>query len=130
MCTVYRPPNDNEFWDRLEENIEHVKSVSKTQNMLILGNMNADFGTVNGEKLLDLCKHYNFNFRTTEPTKITDTTRTCLDQILTNFRNFVCDSFVEPPVSTNDHSTVGIKLNFRIPKEYPYLRGLIDWALQ
>ena len=37
MCTVYRPPNDGEFWDRLEENIEHVKSLSKTQNMLILG---------------------------------------------------------------------------------------------
>ena len=128
MCTVYRPPNDNEFWDRLEENIEHVKSVSKTQNMLILGDMNADFGTVNGEKLLDLCKHYNFNFHITEPTRITDTTRTCLDQILTNFPNFVCDSFVEPPVSTNDHSTVGIKLNFRIPKEYPYHRLIWQYS--
>ena len=48
ICTFYRAPWDNNFWDKLEENIEHVKSLCKTQNMLLLGDLNADFETING----------------------------------------------------------------------------------
>ena len=85
--------------------------------MMMIGDMNADFRTTNGRKLIDLCNIHNCHFHITEPTRITDSTRSCLDQILTNFPNYVCETHVDPPVCTNDHSTVGIKLNFRIPKQ-------------
>jgi hypothetical protein len=28
LCTVYRPPNDNEFWVNLDENIDTVKAAA------------------------------------------------------------------------------------------------------
>ena len=118
---MYRAPWDNNFWDKLEENIEQVKSLCKTQNMLLLGHLNADFETINGRKLLDLCTQHNLHC-INEPTRITETSKTCLDQILINTPNFICESTVEPPVCNNDHCSVGIKLNFKVPCECPYYR--------
>ena len=40
----------------------------------------------------------------------------------------MCETHVDPPVCTNDHSTVGIKLNFRIPKELPYYRLIWQYS--
>ena len=122
LSTVYRPPHSNEFWDRIDGNIDYVKSVSSTQYMMIIGDMNADFRTANGRKLADLCNLHNLMYHITEPTRITTTSRTCLDQILTNFPNFVCETNVDMPVSNNDHCTVSIKLNFKHQKQYPYHR--------
>ena len=124
ICTLYRAPWDNNFWDKLEENIEHVKSLCKTQNMLLLGDLNADFETINGRKLLDLCTQHNLHYCINEPTRITETSKSCLDQILINTPNFICESTVEPPVCNNDHCSVGIKLNFKVPCEYPYYREI------
>ena len=98
-----------------EENIEHVKSLCKTQNMLLLGDLNTDFETINGGKLLDLCTQHNLHYCINEPTRITETSKTCLDQILINTPNFISEWTVEPPVCNNNHCSVGIKLNFIIP---------------
>ena len=122
VCTFYRAPWQSDFWDKMEANIEFVKSTSRTQNMIILGDMNADFRTINGGKLMDLCRLHNLSYHITEPTRITETSRTCLDQILTNCSNFVSGSYVGIPVSESDHCTVSVKLDFRISQENPYTR--------
>ena len=122
LCAAYRPPNNNEFWESFERNIEHVKSTEKCKYMLILGDFNADFNDVNGHKLLQLCVVQNLNCHITEATRITATTKTCLDQIISNMPNFISKTTVMPPVSTNDHCTVSVNLNFKIVKEQPYNR--------
>ena len=100
----------NNFWDKLEENTEHVKSLYKAQNMLLLGYLNVDFGTINGRKHLDLCTQHNLHYCINEPTRISETSKTCLDQILINTPNFIYESTIEPPVCNNDHCSVGLKL--------------------
>jgi hypothetical protein len=124
LCNLYRPPNDNEFWDKLHSNLEYVKSTSNIQNIVLLGDLNADFGTVNGNKLEETCLLHNLVYHVDEPTRITSTTRSCLDQILSNVPNFVSSVTVLNPVCTNDHCTVGANLKFRIRSDEAYYRHI------
>jgi hypothetical protein len=122
ICTIYRPPNNATFWEQFESNIEYVKSESAVKNMIILGDLNADFSTANGKKLLDICRIQNLRYHINEPTRITATSRTCLDQILSNIPQFVSSSCVFDPVYTNDHCTVGVDLTFKIASDPAYTR--------
>ena len=71
ICNVYRPPNFTEFWDYLEANDEHVKSETAVKQILILGDLNADFGTLQGKKLQTFCDIHNFIPLIKDPTRIT-----------------------------------------------------------
>ena len=95
--------------------------------MLLLGDLNADFETINGRKVLDPCVQHSLHYCINEPTRSTETSKTCLDQILTNAPNFMCESSAAPPICDNDNCSVGIKiikLNFKILCEYPYHRKI------
>ena len=101
--------------------IDEIKS-DKVRNIALLGDLNADFHTYNGKKLKKLCDNQNLTYLVNEPTRITQTSATVLDQILVNVPNFVTKTVVHPPVSSNDHCTVGLHLNFKIQKEPCYTR--------
>ena len=78
-------------------------------------------------KTFGLCTQHYLHCCINEPTRITETSKSCLDQILINNPNFICESTVEPPVCNNDHCSVGIKLNFKVPCEYPYYREIYSY---
>ena len=122
ICTLYRPPNNGDFWDHLSTNLEVVKSVPYSQNILLLGDLNADPSTPNGRKLRDLCNLHNLYCHIAEPTRITETSSTCIDQIISNVPHFISCTFVEPPVSTNDHNTVGANISFGVERDKAYYR--------
>ena len=122
--TVYRPPSNLEFWEQFESNVEFVKNSAITQNLLLLGDLNADFNTLNGKRLLEICNSNNLQCHVTEPTRITATTQSCLDQVISNIPDFVSGVWVDPPVSTNDHCTVGVKVSFSIARDKPYFRHI------
>jgi len=122
MCCTYRPPNFLDFWSNFDENLELVKSESAVKHIVVLGDLNADFGTSNGNKLLDVCNIHNLCHHVNEPTRITASSSTCLDQVLSNVPNFVSSVHVECPVSTNDHCTVGVKFSFKIVSDPCYYR--------
>ena len=124
ICNTYRPPNYQEYWHIFETNIENVKSDSHTKHILIMGDLNADFETVNGNHLCDVCLNHNLDYHIKQPTRITDRSATCLDQIITNFPNYVINTIVDPPVSSNDHCTVGLEMNFKIINDLPYHRQI------
>ena len=99
ICTVYRPPNSFEFWEHLESNTEYVKAESSTQNLVIIGDMNADLLTANGKKLLDICNIHNLHHHIKEPTRITPNSNSCIDQIISGvpgdtFSSTSCKSFI------------------------------------
>ena len=52
---VYKPPNCGHFWASFEANVVLVKSKCNNAQLLILGNLNAEFQTINGKKLVDMC---------------------------------------------------------------------------
>ena len=121
ICCCYRPPQDNTFWDEKRLVLDDVKT-DNVKYIYILGDINADVNTANGRKLNLLCANYNLKCLITEPTRITDTSATILDQIITNASNCVNKVEVHPPVSTNDHCTVSALLNFKVHKEEAYTR--------
>jgi len=124
VCCAYRPPNNAEFWEYFEENLEYVKSESVSKNIIVLGDLNSDFDTPNGRKLLTLCSAHNLHHHVHEPTRITSDSSSCLDQILSNVPNFVSSVTVECPVSTNDHCTVGVSLLFKVVSDPSYFRHI------
>ena len=121
---VYRPPNCDHFWSSFEANVELVKSKCNNAQLLILGDLNADFQTVNGKKLVGMCIVSNLQCHVKEPTRITSNSNTCLDQILSNIPNLILEVKVEPPISTNDHCTVSVIVNFKIAVEKAYERHI------
>ena len=124
ICNLYSPPNQGDFWEHLDANLEFVKSESTIQNIPLLGDLNADFGTNNGKKLLELCTLHNLLCHIKDPTRITSETSSCLGQIISNIPNFVSSVNVEPPISTNDHHTIGANLRFHIKPDLPYYRSI------
>lgn len=76
--------------------------------MFILGDVNANFGTRNGNRLIQLFNEQKFQYLINEPAKITPNSKTVLDQVLSNAPNFISKTDVISPVSANDHCTVGI----------------------
>ena len=95
---------------------------TKYKYIYLLGDMNADFNTVNGQRLRQMCSRHYLCYLTEEPTRITETSATILDQILTNAPTFVKGTDVLDPISTNDHCTITLHLNFRISRESAYTR--------
>ena len=121
LCCCYRPPDQNNFWDKITKVIDDIKS-DQYKYIFLLGDINADFHTLNGRKLTQMCLEQNLQCLIHEPTRITETTATVLDQIITNAPNFVNKTEVTPPISSNDHCTIAVSLNFKIKKEPVYSR--------
>ena len=121
ICCCYRPSDKGSFWKDFSHVLDEVKN-DQVNNLFIIGDLNADFKTTNGRELLQLCNYQNLICLVKEPTRITNTSATILDQAITNAPNFVKEVQVSPPVSTNDHCTIGIHLHFKIIKEPAYQR--------
>jgi hypothetical protein len=121
LCCCYRPPDKIEFWDKFTSVVDDIKA-DQVKYMFILGDINADFRTANGKRLVQMCTQQNLQYMINEPTRITESTSTTLDQIITNAPNFVSSITVTPPISTNDHCTVAACLNFKVKNEPAYER--------
>ena len=121
LCCCYRPPTNSDFWQCFNEILNDVKA-DRNKYIFILGDLNADFTTNQGRKLTHMLYEQNLHALINEPTRITDTTSSVLDQVITNCKNFVTKVDVLPPVSSNDHCTVSAELNFKINTEHAYKR--------
>ena len=71
-----------------------------------------------------VCIVSNLQCHVKEPTRITSNSNTCLDQILSNIPNLISEVKVESPISTNDHCTVSVIVNFKIAVEKAYERHI------
>jgi hypothetical protein len=126
ICCCYRPPDRRVFWDDFSGCLDEVKN-DQINNVFVLGDLNADFNTANGRKLNYMCQMQNMTCLIKEPTRITNVSATILDQIITNSPNFVHETRVTPPISSNDHCTVGARLNFKVKKEIAYQRTVWNY---
>ena len=126
IASCYRPPTQNDFWDMFGNVLENVKE-DATKYLFILGDLNANFNTYQGDKLNRFCITYNLNVHNFECTRITATSSTVLDQLLSNVPAFVRSVHIDPPVSTNDHSTLSAVLNFKVKHDESYKRLVWDY---
>ena len=82
------------------------------------------FKTLNGKKFVDLRIASNLQCHIMVPTRITPNSNTSLDQIMSNISNLISDTKVEFPISTNDHCSVSVTVNFNIAVEKAYTRHI------
>ena len=122
VCTCYRPPNSGVvFWNMLSESLELAQGVG-INDIIITGDLNSDPLTFNGRKLNDFAESNNLYINVHEPTRITSTTSSILDQILTSRASLVSNVCVEPPVANNDHCSVIATINIKASLDPPYER--------
>ena len=81
---IYRPPTDNDFLGRLEVTMGDVDA---SKEIYILGDFNIDYAKRGAVLCRDYIRFLNlFNMKQiiNVPTRVTDTTRTILDHVVTN----------------------------------------------
>ena len=120
----YRPPNSPvSFWDKLQESLDLARN-SGVSNIILSGDLNSDFNTLSGHKLVNFAQTNFLTVHVNEPTRITPHSATCLDQIVSNIPEFIHEVCVLPPIANCDHSVVGAKLTFRQLTETAYKRHI------
>ena len=84
LCCVYRPPTtDTTFWKNFSWSLE--KSNELSDRIIILGDLNVDFLNIPPSHIIhDILQHNNLTNTIHEPTRITHSTQTLIDPILTS----------------------------------------------
>ena len=123
LCTIYRSDSNTNvsFWEKLQENMDHLKE-NLNPKIMICGDLNADFNTRHGKLLKEFATENNLTLHINEPTRITTTSSTILDQFISNFPTYVRNPQILPPLSSCDHCLVTINCLFKIKQPKPYRR--------
>ena len=128
LCTIYRPPNSRViFCDHIQEMLDKVKS-RNIHNIIITGDLNADDNTRNGAKLAFFTNINHLTYHVSGPTRITRTTQTRLDKIISNIPYYIKRTLISPPLLSNDHCTICATLKFRTPSIKAYKRQMWDYS--
>ena len=112
--TIYRPPDQSNFYEKLPPVLENIWSTRK--NILITGDFNSDLSPEhnngNGKKLSNILKHFDLVNAIKKPTRVTMTTKTTLDLVIVNDITKVKVSGVLD-ASIADHKLVYASLNLK-----------------
>lgn len=128
LCVCYRPPNSSaEFWNLLNESIYNVKDLG-IKNILIAGDLNADPNSRQWVNLKSVTESNNLEIHIKEPTRITSTSETILDQFISNMEDRVKNISVFEPIATTDHSTISVELLFGIIRKKTFSRLIWNYA--
>ena len=125
VITVYRPPNaPSEFFKSLEKLIKAIDDENK--EMYILGDLNCDMLKTNNDlslptkRIKSLYELYQLSQLIKQATRITMTTSSLIDDIVTNTPEKISDSGVIH-TGISDHSIIfAIKKNFNYKKTRKY----------
>ena len=134
VCAVcYRPPTaTNQFWDLLQDSVENAK-LAGYNHVVVTGDLNADPGNRPAwDSLHYFCETLNLNAIVTEPTRLTNTTSTILDQILITSNMKAGDVQILPPIGRSDHCQVTTSISISVNKPHAsrrriWLYNQADW---
>lgn len=116
ILSIYRPPNGKlEIFFNVLESIL-IKVVNEHSNIIMSGDFNIRFDTDNKDKaeFCSLVNSFNIVHTTEEPTRITNSTKTCIDNILTNIEQHYCTQILHSLIS--DHSAQKLVIDMEKPK--------------
>ena len=107
ISVIYRAPNAQlqKFFDGLDEHLDYLKTKLPKAKIILCGDLNIDFLNVdndNTRKLNNLLISYGLRNNVKEPTRVTPTTRSGLDYIISE--NFLRVRMIEETCS--DHFAV------------------------
>jgi len=130
LCVCYRPPDALVgFWEDLQSAFDAAKLIG-IDHMCLIGDLNADPRTHAGTWLQQFSASNNLTSLVHEPTRITETSATIIDQCLSNTSSSVSHVAVLPPVSTNDHCSIVATLLWGTPlgNTATYQRWVWDYS--
>ncbi len=129
VCILYRTPSNSnrDFWNKLQNMLNPVHETNA--KFILLGDLNADPSTneFEGKSLADFITANSLHSYITEPTRITDTTRSIVDHIITNSPILIKSTKVDPSISTNDHCNISAHISFKTRKPQSYSRVMWDY---
>ena len=131
FSVMYRPPDASQFFDLISFPLE--KAWLKTSNIVLLGDFNCDFKlwkgysglSTNAEKLRSIFEMFNMQNVVTENTRVTPTSSSLLDLIVTTRKDLINTSGVFP-LGISDHNLVYATMrlkNKRPPPKYVKTRN-------
>ena len=98
----------------------HIKSLiaQNHRNVTLIGDLNQDLLTLNGDKLKSLMESFNFKSYQNEPTRVAKTSSTCIDVVFSNTSSLIesVETFRAP---FSDHNFVVLALNGKQTRESP-----------
>ena len=138
---IYRPPDDSSFLDKFDETLGKVQMTRK--NLVIAGDLNADVSNANstttlnpmGKKLLATLHSHRCKNVISNPTRVTQLTKSTIDLAIVNNPSKVSNSGVLD-LSIADHKTIFVtyKMKTKSPgssiKGVRNYRGLYEKSLQ
>ena len=129
---AYRPPSFsvNNFFDSLSSECDKGLLVGKKQNVVIIGDLNCDSlipNSMSAKKLDSFCKDADLINLVHMPTRVTSTTSSQLNVLLTNWESCFRNMAILP-FSASDHHIIEVELYvrgfkpFKPPKFIPIRR--------
>lgn len=115
---IYRPPRGNFecFLSILNESLNQVQSTDHSP-VCVLGDFNVDFlkESKDRRELIELLRSYGLSVVFDEPSRVTSSSRTCIDNIVTNFEDSTYRFEVTEPY-LSDHMAQEIVLDHVEPE--------------
>ena len=121
--SIYRPRSDSEFFQRFYIMLEKVWL--KYRNVIVIGDLNADFTRNSGEiksamgkRLHNILQHFDYSLVNDQPTRITSETSTLIDLVIASKPNTIkCTKTLELGIS--DHLLVYASVKNKIKRPPP-----------
>lgn len=114
VISLYRPPvsDFDVFFLQLDELLNSV--MNENVYIFLLGDFNIDFSSNSQAKrqMISLLSSFNLRPYISEPTRITSRSKTCIDNIVTNYPKVVKTSILHSLIS--DHTAQIIDINMSI----------------
>jgi hypothetical protein len=128
LC-IYRSPNSciKTFMTKLEQAITKISRENDKKTILITGDFNINTMVDNHatQDLETLLKSYNLHLLIDEPTRITNQTEACIDNVITNLHvNYVNCKVEESGLSDHKSITIHMKMKGILPKNVNEVTGV------
>lgn len=123
--SYYRPPNaNNHYWELIEESINKVNDDFK--KFVILGDFNTDWLKNPSRYLMNIIHLFNLNQLNHQPTRVTSTSSTCIDLVLTQCPDIISSVDVLPAFCS-DHSVLLAILNYKSHRNFRFKRTIYNY---
>ena len=122
LCTVYRPPDAPiSFLEDLTKTV--VESLLQGVTVVLLGDLNCDVlgNGPDGRALTDFCLRFNLAQMVKSPTRVTETSKSIIDVVLTTNESIISSCEVKV-CAISDHNLVCMSMKLKTPRSrYAYI---------
>ena len=129
VCTWYRPPNSNmNLFNDCETFFQKCESENK--ELILIGDINCDVSKAlpdaHTQQLIFLCSLYQFDQLINKPTRVTNTSATLIDLVLTNTKeNMSACGVID--LGLSDHSLIYAVRKFTVAKSKPIVKEVRNY---